>query len=124
MTVHAKPEILLVDDDRDMCESLSDVLSLDSTYSVTYCIDPLKVLEMLKTRTFALIILDYKMPGMNGMELIKEIIKFKPDSVIFMLTAFISTELINQAKKEGAVKVLSKFIWPDKILSHIKETLS
>jgi hypothetical protein len=40
-----------------------------------------------------------------------------------MLTAFISNELIEQAKREGAQKVLSKFIWPDEILKYIKEAI-
>ena len=76
---------------------------------------------MIRAEDFFLIILDYKMPEMNGVELIKRIKEIRPDSVIFMLTAFISNELIEQAKKVGANKVLSKFIWPDEILKHIKE---
>ena len=63
------------------------------------------------------------MPEMDGIELLKRIKKAKPSSVIFILTAFISPELIDLAKKEGAERVLSKFIWPDEIIKHIKEAL-
>ncbi|MFH1552859.1 MAG: response regulator [Candidatus Omnitrophota bacterium] len=118
------PNILLVDDDKDMCESLADVLTLDSDYNVSYTTDPLQALEMIKAKDFSLIIIDYKMPNMNGLELLKNIKKINPNPVIFMLTAFISNELIDQAKKEGANKVLSKFIWPDEILQYIKEAIS
>ncbi len=116
-------KILLVDDDKDMCESLSDVLTLDSSYDVAYATDPFKALEMVQSEDYALIIIDYKMPGMNGVELLVRMKKVKPSIPIFMLTAFISNELIEQAKKEGASKVLSKFIWPDEILKHIREAV-
>jgi len=123
MNKKTKAKILLVDDDRDMCESLSDVLTLDSNYNVSYTTDPLQALEMVKKGNFDLIIIDYKMPQMNGVELLKRIKEVKADVVIFMLTAFISNELIEQAKKEGADKVLSKFIWPDEILKYVKKSV-
>lgn len=123
MTKKNTLSILLVDDDKDMCESLTDVISLDSDYDVSYTTDPLKAIEMIQKQDFSLFILDYKMPHMNGLDLTKRIKALKPDAVIFILTAFISNELITEAKNEGADKVLSKFIWPDEILRHIKETI-
>ena len=118
-----KPKILLVDDDKDMCESLADVLTIDANYIAAYCINPFDALDRVKKEDFDLIILDYKMPEMNGLELLMRIKKIKPNSVIFILTAFISNELIEEAEKEGAQKVLSKFIWPDEILKYIKKVV-
>ncbi|MDP8299575.1 MAG: response regulator [Candidatus Tantalella remota] len=118
------PKILLVDDDKDMCESLADVITLDSNYSVSYTIDPLQAIDLIKKEEFTLIIVDYKMPGMSGIELLQNIKKIRPEVTVFMLTAFISNELIEQAKTEGAQKVLSKFIWPDEIIKHIKEVVT
>ncbi len=123
MSKKYKPKILLIDDDKDMCESLADVLTIDSSYITSYCTKPREALEQIKKENFDLIIIDYKMPEMNGMELIKSIREFKPKPIIFMLTAFISNELIEEAKREGAQKVLSKFIWPDEILKYIKEAI-
>ena len=123
MTSGKGSKILLVDDDKDMCESLADVLTLDSDYDVKYTTSPVTALEMTKAEDFSLIIIDYKMPEMNGVELLKRIKKVRPEVIVFMLTAFISNELIAQAKKEGADRVLSKFIWPEEILKHIKETI-
>ena len=117
------PEILLVDDDKDMCESLADVITLDCPYNVSTTTRPFEALEMVKEKDFSLIIIDYKMPEMNGVELLKRLKQIKPDTIIFMLTAFISNELIEQAKKEGADRVLSKFIWPDEILKCIKDAI-
>ncbi len=118
-----KVSILLVDDDKDMCDSLADVIKLETNFSVSTSTDPVKALDLVRNMDFSLIIIDYKMPHMNGMELLKRIKEIKPDSKIFILTAFISTEIIEQAKKEGALKVLSKFIWPDEILKHIRENV-
>lgn len=118
-----EPDILLVDDDKDMCDSLADVLKLDTNYEVSTSSNPIKALELVKNNNYALIIVDYKMPEMNGLELLKLIKENKPDCKIFILTAFISNELIEQAKKAGATKVLSKFIWPDEIIAHIKEVI-
>ena len=116
-------KILLVDDDKDMCESLADVLMLDSDYIANYTTDPFKALEMIKKEKFSLVVLDYKMPAMNGIELLQRMKKIDKNLTIFMLTAFISNELIDQAQNEGADKVLSKFIWPDELIKHIKEVL-
>ena len=118
-----KPRILLVDDDKDMCESLSDVLTLGSKYNVSYSINPLEALEIIKKTDFVMAIIDFKMPNMNGLELLKHIKKLKPRMIVFLLTAFISNELVEQAKKEGAARVLSKFIWPAEILKYISATL-
>ncbi|MBD3426758.1 MAG: response regulator [Candidatus Omnitrophica bacterium] len=123
MSKKKHPKILLVDDDKDMCESLADVLQLDSSYDVTYTTEPLKALDMIDSTDYSLVIIDYKMPQMNGVELLKRIKTKKPDLMVFMLTAFISNELIEQAKNEGADKVLSKFIWPDEILKCIKQVI-
>ena len=106
-----------------MCESLADVLSLNSDYDVSYTTSPLTALEMIKSQDFSLVIVDYKMPEMNGIELLKAIKQINASLVVFMLTAFISNELIEQARKEGISRVLSKFIWPDEIIKYIKEAI-
>jgi len=118
-----KARILLVDDDKDMCESLSDVLTLGSNYDVVYSINPLEALEIIKKTDFSMAVIDFKMPDMNGLELLKRIKMLKPNIIVFLLTAFISNDLVEQAKKEGAARVLSKFIWPNEILKCISETL-
>ena len=55
--------------------------------------------------------------------ILKKIKEVNPQNRVLMLTAFLSTELVEQAEKEGANKVLSKFIWPDELLKQIGELL-
>ena len=128
--------ILLVDDDKDMCDSLADVLSLDTDYNIKTSTDPVKALDMVMNTDFELIIIDYKMPKMNGLDLLKCIKERKPDSKIFILTAFISNELIEQAKKElrnsgklidivGEEKIFNDNLWMtvNHILNEIENEL-
>lgn len=123
MNKKKKLKIFLVDDDQDMCESLADVLTLETDYKVSFCNNPIKALDIIEKEKFSLIVIDFKMPEMNGLDLLKHIKAIDKDVIVFILTAFISNELIEEAKKEGAEKVLSKFIWPDEILKQIHETI-
>ena len=120
MSTPSEIKILVVDDDKDMCESLKDIFSLVKGTKVKYSIFPEKSLALIKKYNFDIVFVDYKMPKMNGVELIKKILEIKPHTNIFMLTAFISNTLINEAQNAGAKKVLSKFIWPDKLIKIIE----
>jgi two-component system, NtrC family, response regulator HydG len=114
-----KRNILIVDDDRDMCSSLADVMSLVDDYNVTTCTNPKKAIELVRKTDLSLVLMDYKMPDMNGIETVKEIKKIKPDLPIIILTAFLSAELVEEARREGVLTVLSKFIWPDELLRQV-----
>lgn len=115
--------ILIIDDDRDMCISLADVISLDADYEVTTSSLPKKAVEMVRKKKYSLVITDYKMPEMNGIEAVRAMKNLRPDMPILMLTAFLSTELVEEAQKEGVITVLSKFIWPDELLRQIGHAL-
>ncbi|MCK5450597.1 MAG: response regulator [Candidatus Omnitrophica bacterium] len=115
--------ILLVDDDKDMCESLRDVIMLTPGYAVDYFIDPFQAIETIKAADYDLIIIDYKMPEMNGVELLAHIRESHPEVPVIMLTAFISNDLIQQAKDAGATKVLSKVLWPSDLLEQINSSI-
>ena len=120
MSAFSEIKILVVDDDKDMCTSLKDILSLVKGTKVRYSISPKKSLVLIKKTDFDIIFVDYKMPKMNGIELIEKILEIKPNTYIFMLTAFISSTLIKKAQNAGAKKVLSKFIWPDELIKIIE----
>ncbi|MFH1837446.1 MAG: response regulator [Candidatus Omnitrophota bacterium] len=116
-------KILLVDDDKDMCSTLAAILKLDNKFEVDYTVSPLEALEKIERTEYSLIIIDYKMPEMNGIELLEQIKLIRKDACVLMLTAFISTDLIEKAEKTGALKVLSKFLWPKEICKQISAIL-
>ncbi len=120
----AKYNVLIVDDDEDMCLSLADVISLDRDYRTFFTSAPGKAIELVRKKNFSLVLMDYKMPGINGIEAMRAMKKIRPGLPVIILTAFISKELIAEAKKEGASEVLSKFIWPDELLNQLEKVIS
>ena len=72
-------DVLLVDDDRDTCDSMSDIL-LDIGYTVDIANDGPGALERSGQHHYRLALLDYKMPGMDGVELCRRLKKSQPSS--------------------------------------------
>src|SRR5438445_321145 len=74
------PRILVVDDDVDTCRNLSDILT-DLGYQVETAHDGLTALELVRRRPYEVALLDYKMPGMDGLTLYREIKKLRAGTV-------------------------------------------
>ncbi len=80
-------KVLLVDDEPDIVYSVKRILEIRGFQTDTY-VDPQKALEDFKPRFYDLIILDVRMPKMNGFQLYRELMKKDDNSNIFFLTAF------------------------------------
>lgn len=114
-----KGNILVVDDDRDICEVLTDVLKLED-YSVVVAHDGLKALDAARKSKFDAVLLDIKMPGMNGVETLKELKKISPGTPIIMITAFAVEDMIRESIREGAFAALGKPIDFDRLFATIE----
>ena len=112
--------ILIVDDDKTMAETLADVLEA-SDYDVTTVNSGQEAIEIVKKEKFDIGLLDIKMPGINGVEALKQIKKNLPEAFFAMMTAYSFSELIDEAKNEGAITVIHKPIDLDYLLHFIKE---
>jgi len=77
--------VLIVDDDEDMCEELSEILR-DEGYSVVVAFDGLSGSKMIAAHDYDVILLDMKMPGLEGYEVLKRIRKTKPATKVIVLT--------------------------------------
>ncbi len=99
--------ILVVDDEESIREFLEIFLSSEG-YIVSTTPDPLNTLEIIKKGNIDICISDIKMPGMNGVELLREIKKIKPEMPVIMITAFASMDTAIDAMKEGALDYISK----------------
>lgn len=80
-------KILVVDDEPDIAYSIQRVLEARGFQVDTY-VDPQRALEEFKPNFYDLIILDIRMPNMNGFQLYRELIKNDCNSNIFFLTAY------------------------------------
>ena len=74
-----------------------------------------RALEELAKRSFDIIILDYKLPGMNGMELLGRLRETHPEAAKIFTSAYSSDGLFAQAKEAGAVGFVKKPLTAEKI---------
>ena len=93
-------KILLVDDDQDTCASMSDIF-LDLGYTVDMAHDGPGALEMSERHQYRLALLDFKMPGMDGLELCRRLKNFQPSVVVLLITAFSSIATTGAATEAG-----------------------
>src|SRR3974377_616725 len=100
-----KPTILVVDDDVDTCRNLSDILT-DLGYAVDTAHDGPSALDKVRKRSYDLALLDFKMPGMDGLALYREIRKLRAETVPIIVTAFASAATTTEALAAGAIQVL------------------
>ncbi len=115
--------ILLVEDDPSAKFAYRKVLT-KSGYTVAHANNGLEGLTLAKEKDFDIIITDWLMPVMDGIELIGEIRKeVKKQPIIFLLTAVNSTETQNKALYAGADEYLTKPIKFDALIKVIEEAV-
>lgn len=118
--MNKKAEILIVDDQASMVKSLSFILEKEG-YDVTTVTDGSKAIEKVKEKRFNLILMDIKMPLMNGVETYKMIKKIRPETVVIMMTAYTMEDLVQEALEEGAYGIIYKPFDMERMLSLVKE---
>jgi DNA-binding NtrC family response regulator len=103
----ANKDLLIVDDELLVCESLKEMLSLEG-YTVDAVQDGEAALEKISGNRYQLILSDMRMPGLNGIELLKELKGRAPDTAIIFITGHGHIEGAVEAIKLGAYDYLTK----------------
>ncbi len=103
----AVPNILVVDDDQDTCASLSDILS-DLGYTVDTANDGPAALELSEQNLYRLALLDYMMPGMDGLELCRRLRASRPAVEVALVTGWASIATTVAADEAGVRRVFAK----------------
>ena len=114
--------ILVVDDDPDIREVLQDRLE-SLGYRVLMAPNGKEALELLGKQSPQMVLLDIEMPGMNGLEVLKEIRRREIDVTVVMITAYGTIERAVQAMKEGAYDFIPKPFEPDHIALIVQKAL-
>jgi len=118
-----KPRILVVDDEAAMRESLKDWLMEDG-YEVELSSSGADAITMAGQKNFDVILLDLKMPGMDGLEAMRGLKEVSPQTEILMMTAYAAVDTAVQAMKEGAFDYLVKPFDPEEIEIQIKKIVA
>lgn len=124
MDKSSSPWILIVDDEATTRISLAEVLKLEG-YNVLSAENGERALEVIDAHPpFDLMIVDLKMPGMDGLQLTEAVQRRSPATVIILLTAFGSLETAIQAIRRGAHDYLLKPCPIPQILDSVKKGLA
>lgn len=116
-------EILMVDDDELLLKVVSEELS-DLDYRVHALSDPTQVVNFLKkTPTIDLMVLDLKMPDIDGISLLKEIEKQQPDLPVVIMTGHGDLTSASEVIRHGAIGYLQKPIKIDPLNLTIREAI-
>lgn len=115
-----KLRVLVVDDNEEFCKNVTDILELKG-YEMVSAYDGFKGLEAVKENGFDLMLMDVKMPVMDGVETYRKIKEIAMDTPVIMVTAFAVENLIREALQQGAYGSLKKPIDFDQLLELIEQ---
>ena len=117
------PKILLVDDDPKFQKLMLHVLEKHG-FEVTVCNDGIEAKETIDESAAELVISDYKMPNMDGVELLKALREDGRDIPFILMTAYGSIESTMAAIKLGTVEYLTKPFDPEEIVLAAQKALN
>jgi two-component system sensor histidine kinase/response regulator len=117
-----KSTVLVIDDEESMRDSCSQVLSKDG-HHVEEAEDGIIGLEKIKTLKPDLVLVDLKMPGLNGIEVLTQLKEIDPTIVAIVITGYANLESAIHAFKQGAYDFLPKPFTPEELRIIIKRGL-
>jgi DNA-binding NtrC family response regulator len=112
-----KISLLVVDDEESVRDSLYNWF-IEDGYQVSCAESAMQALKILEEEPHDIVLADIKMPGMDGLEMLKRIKALKPDAIVIIMTAFATVDTAVQALKDGAFDYVTKPFDPDD-LSHL-----
>lgn len=122
MSTTQRGKIIVVDDEKGMCHILNRMLS-DQGYEVKTANSGEEALVILDNETFDAAMLDIRMPGMSGLDLLERIHRDSPDTSVVMMTAFGTIETAVNAMKKGAYEYITKPFNNDEVIHIINNAL-
>jgi DNA-binding response OmpR family regulator len=116
-------KILIVDDEEQVRTYLSKVLTITGDFSVEVAETAEEALEKIQIKDFDLVLVDLKLPKMDGLQLITEIVNFKPETLTVLITGRASIDSAVEAMKRGASDYITKPFDHDDMLARLRRVL-
>lgn len=115
-------KILVIDDEQSMRDFLSIMLKKDG-HDVVAAENGIDALKAVQTEIFDLVISDVRMPGLDGIDVLKTVKEVSPETVVIMVTAYATAETAVEAMKLGAYDYITKPFKVDEIKLIIQKAL-
>jgi DNA-binding NtrC family response regulator len=113
-------KVLLVDDEIDFLEVMSQRMKARGL-EITTAESAEQAISIIEKKSFDAVVMDFQMPGMNGMEALKIIKNNKPEMQVILLTAYATIEKTVEVIKAGAADLLEKPADIDALINKIKK---
>ena len=114
--------ILIIDDDKDLCKVLSTFLK-KKEYAVEVAYTGEDGLKLLREHEFDLVLCDYRLPDMTGVETLRKIKVINPKAAVVIITGYSDVRTAVETFKYGASDYVTKPLYPDELLVTVKETI-
>lgn len=118
-----KEKVLVIDDDKAILDSCTQVLER-AGYAVTGAKDGEKGLEVFNSESFHVVLLDLKLPGTDGIEVLSHIKMENPETPVIIMTGYASVESAVEAMKQGAFDYMAKPFSPKELRVNIRKALN
>ncbi|MHC1758731.1 MAG: response regulator [Negativicutes bacterium] len=118
-----KENILIVDDEKNIQFVITKCLE-DAGYGVVTASDGESALTKIGKESFSIVILDIKMPGMDGLQVLQRIKALVPEQRVIMITAHGTIDTAVEAMKLGAMDYLQKPFTPEDLRAAVKHNIS
>lgn len=115
----SKQKILVIDDNEEFCQNVADILEQEE-YTVVTAYNGFEGLELVTHDRFGMVLMDVRMPVMDGVQTFKKVKGIVPDTPVIMVTAYAVEDLLREALREGAFGVLKKPVDFDKLVKLIE----
>jgi formate/nitrite transporter len=114
--------MLIIDDEEIVLESCRRIFSSEG-FDVVITTSPHEGLKLASDTSFEVILVDWKMPGFDGMDVIEELDRRTPDSAVVMISGYPTVGRAAEAMKRGAMDYVSKPFTPEEITEAVKRAL-
>ena len=115
-----RERILIVDDEIEYCKSLSELLE-EKGFRCVFTPKPQNTLSIVKQQDISFILMDVRMPEMDGMEALNILHGLYPNIDVYMMSAYFSNEQEKMAYKQGAKRVFYMLLNLNKLFDSIQE---
>lgn len=102
-------DVLHIDDNSDFLSLTQYFLEkINKRLCIESCTSPLKAIQLIQQKNYTVIISDYKMPHMTGLELVQLLKMVQPNLKIILLSWLADTDILVQIRQQGIYKIISK----------------